>query len=178
MLRYAIMSSPLGPLTIAGSACGITSISFDAGDAGDAGQIQSHAGEQADTAAFAGVVDQLEQYFAGRRRAFDVALDLAGTDFQLRVWRELMAIPYGTTISYGELARRTGNPQAARAVGAANGKNPVAIIVPCHRVIGSHGTLTGYAGGLDNKRALLALEAGGAGVAGRAPAGQLDLGLA
>jgi methylated-DNA-[protein]-cysteine S-methyltransferase len=101
----------------------------------------------------------LEEYFAGTRRKFSVTLDPAGTPFQHRVWAALCEIPYGTTISYGELARRIGQPQASRAVGMANGRNPISIIVPCHRVIGANGTLTGYGGGLERKRFLLALEA-------------------
>ena len=105
---------------------------------------------------------QLEEYFAGERTEFSLPLESHGTDFQQRVWRALRAIPFGTTISYGELARRIGNPRAVRAVGLANGRNPISIIVPCHRVIGANGTLTGYGGGLERKRFLLALESGGA----------------
>ena len=101
---------------------------------------------------------QLEEYFAGARRDFDLPLALRGTPFQLRVWAELRRIPYGTTLSYGELARRLGNPNLTRAVGAANGANPISIIIPCHRVIGADGSLVGYGGGLENKRAMLALE--------------------
>ena len=112
--------------------------------------------------AFAAVRGQLEEYFAGERTLFDVALEMEGTPFQRRVWRELEAIPYGETISYGELARRVGQPSAARAVGLANGRNPVAVIVPCHRVIGADGSLTGYGGGMERKRILLGLESGAA----------------
>jgi methylated-DNA-[protein]-cysteine S-methyltransferase len=101
---------------------------------------------------------QLDEYFAGERRDFDLELDLRGTEFQRAVWDELLRIPYGETMSYGELARRLGRPERVRAVGAANGRNPVAIVVPCHRVIGADGSLTGYGGGLDRKRALLAVE--------------------
>jgi methylated-DNA-[protein]-cysteine S-methyltransferase len=101
---------------------------------------------------------QLTDYFAGRRREFDVPLAPAGTEFQLATWRALQDVPFGETISYGELARRMGRPRAVRAVGTANGANPIAIIVPCHRVIGADGTLTGYGGGLDTKRRLLSLE--------------------
>jgi methylated-DNA-[protein]-cysteine S-methyltransferase len=101
---------------------------------------------------------QLDEYFAGRRRTFDLSLDLRGTPFQRRVWAELQRIPWGRTISYGELARRLGNPNLTRAVGTANGANPVSIVVPCHRVIGADGSLTGYGGGLDIKAKLLALE--------------------
>jgi methylated-DNA-[protein]-cysteine S-methyltransferase len=109
----------------------------------------------------AAVVDQLEAYFAGSRETFDVPLDLQGTDFQRRVWAGLLEIPYGETMSYGELARRVARPGASRAVGLANGRNPVAIIVPCHRVIGADGTLTGYGGGLDRKVWLLDHERSG-----------------
>ena len=104
---------------------------------------------------------QLDDYFAGRRRTFDVPLNLTGTAFQKSVWSELTRIPFGATISYGELARRIGNANASRAVGLANGKNPISIVVPCHRVIGANGTLTGYGGGLDRKKWLLEHEAKG-----------------
>jgi methylated-DNA-[protein]-cysteine S-methyltransferase len=105
---------------------------------------------------------QFTEYFAGERTTFDLPLRPHGAPFQLRVWDALLRIPYGETASYGELARELGHPTAARAVGAANGRNPLAIVVPCHRVIGSNGTLTGYAGGLECKRALLDLEIGAA----------------
>jgi len=101
---------------------------------------------------------QLGEYFAGRRKAFSVALDMRGTRFQKDVWEALLAIPFGETRSYGRLAKQLGNPQATRAVGAANGRNPISIIVPCHRVIGSSGKLTGFAGGLETKANLLSLE--------------------
>ena len=107
---------------------------------------------------FATVRRQLEEYFAGRRRAFDVVLAPPGTAFQQRVWDELQRIDYGQTISYAELAARIGRPTAIRAAGAANGANPISILIPCHRVIGSDGSLTGYGGGLEAKRALLDLE--------------------
>jgi len=99
--------------------------------------------------------DQLSEYFAGTRTSFDLPLDPRGTPFELRVWEELRAIPYGATRSYSDIARRLGDPQSTRAVGAANGKNPIPIIVPCHRVIGAHGELTGFGGGIDRKRWLL-----------------------
>lgn len=105
------------------------------------------------------IAEQLDEYFAGNLREFDVSLDVRGTDFQRHVWELLRTIPYGETRSYGELARKLGRPQASRAVGRANGTNPVSIIIPCHRVIGSGGTLVGYGGGLDRKSALLNLEA-------------------
>jgi methylated-DNA-[protein]-cysteine S-methyltransferase len=101
---------------------------------------------------------QLTEYFAGRRKTFSVALDMRGTPFQKNVWEALLAIPFGETRSYGQLARQLGNPRATRAVGAANGRNPISIIVPCHRVIGSTGKLTGFAGGLETKAHLLNLE--------------------
>ncbi len=101
---------------------------------------------------------ELEEYFAGHRRQFSFALDLRGTDFQLACWRALLAIPYGETRTYGDIARAVGKPHAFRAVGRANNRNPVAIVVPCHRVIASDGTLCGYGGGLDIKRKLLELE--------------------
>ena len=105
-------------------------------------------------------VRQLEAFFAGQLRDFDLALKPRGTPFQQRVWSSLREIPFGETISYGELARRVGNPAASRAVGLANGSNPIAIVIPCHRVIGSNGKLTGYGGGLDNKRWLIDFERG------------------
>jgi methylated-DNA-[protein]-cysteine S-methyltransferase len=109
---------------------------------------------------FAQVVLQLDQYFKGERKTFDLELHLKGTPFQKQVWQELVKIPYGQTISYGELAHRIGNSKASRAVGMANGKNPVSIIVPCHRVIGKKGDLTGFGGGLAVKKKLLELEKG------------------
>ncbi|WP_405609629.1 methylated-DNA--[protein]-cysteine S-methyltransferase [Streptomyces sp. NBC_01511] len=111
-----------------------------------------------DARPFDGVIDQLDEYFAGGRTEFDVPLRLDGTPFQRSVWEQLLTIPYGETRSYGQLADALGKPGASRAVGLANGKNPVSIIVPCHRVIGSTGGLTGYGGGLDRKKRLLAFE--------------------
>jgi methylated-DNA-[protein]-cysteine S-methyltransferase len=113
-----------------------------------------------DDRAFDDVTSQLTEYFAGTRRQFDLPLAPEGTPFQQRVWRVLLDIPYGQTISYGELAARIGQPSAARAVGLANGSNPLPIVIPCHRVIGAGGKLTGYGGGLPIKRQLLALERG------------------
>jgi methylated-DNA-[protein]-cysteine S-methyltransferase len=109
----------------------------------------------------AAATTQLDEYFAGERRVFDLPLAALGGAFDRAVWEQLALIPYGETATYGEIARRIGHPDSPRAVGAANGRNPLAIVVPCHRVIGSDGSLTGYAGGLDQKRALLSLEAGG-----------------
>ncbi|MFJ5709203.1 methylated-DNA--[protein]-cysteine S-methyltransferase [Streptomyces sp. NPDC093105] len=110
---------------------------------------------------FGEAIRQLDAYFAGELTDFDLPLHLEGTPFQLRVWEQLRLIPYGETRTYGELAEALGNPGASRAVGLANGKNPVSVIVPCHRVIGSGGSLTGYGGGLDRKQRLLAFESGG-----------------
>ena len=106
------------------------------------------------------VKQQLEQYFAGQRQQFDLPLDFQGTDFQQQVWRALLTIPYGETRSYKDIALQIGNEKAVRAVGAANGRNPISIIAPCHRVIGSGGALVGFAGGLDKKQILLSLEQG------------------
>jgi methylated-DNA-[protein]-cysteine S-methyltransferase len=114
-----------------------------------------------DPAALAPVAAQLAQYFAGERTAFDVPLDPTGTAFQLKVWRALRDIPFGETRSYGELAREIGQPTASRAVGLANGRNPISVVVPCHRVIGANGSLTGFGGGVERKRILLDLEAAG-----------------
>ena len=116
-----------------------------------------HRGKQSD-APFAAVREQLAEYFAGERQQFDVPLKLAGTPFQQRVWQELVRIPFGTTITYAQLAQRVGKPTASRAVGHANGRNPISIIVPCHRVIGANGKLTGYAGGVEKKQWLLEWE--------------------
>jgi methylated-DNA-[protein]-cysteine S-methyltransferase len=145
------VGSPVGPLTLTAVDGVLTGLHM---------HRQRHAPKSSDgwvpdDAAFKDVVAQLDAYFAGELLEFDVALDLEGTDFQRRVWAGLCDIPYGETISYGELAGRVGNPKASRAVGLANGRNPVAIIVPCHRVIGADGSLTGYGGGLDRKVWLL-----------------------
>ncbi|MBA3374463.1 MAG: methylated-DNA--[protein]-cysteine S-methyltransferase [Actinobacteria bacterium] len=112
---------------------------------------------------FTSVREQLEEYFAGHRSRFDLPLGLRGTPFQLRVWRALREIPYGETLTYGELAGRIGRPAAARAVGLANGSNPISLIVPCHRLVGANGTLVGYGGGLERKQFLLSLKADGVG---------------
>jgi methylated-DNA-[protein]-cysteine S-methyltransferase len=136
---------PIGPLSIAVDEQGrLTQIHFGERDL-----------ESADCGA---VVAQLREYFAGARRTFDLELAPKGTPFQLDVWKALCEIPYGDTITYAELARRIGRPAAVRAVGAANGANPIPVIVPCHRVIGTNGTLTGYGGGIERKQFLLTLE--------------------
>ena len=155
-IYYSCVGSPVGPLLLAVSERGLVALEFGRGKI-PAGWVES----EEKTAACA---RQLEEYFAGRRRRFDLQLDLRGTDFQKRCWRELLKIPYGETRSYADIARAIGNPAAVRAVGLANGQNPIAIIVPCHRVIGSDGSLTGYGGGLETKRKLLELEGALSGV--------------
>jgi methylated-DNA-[protein]-cysteine S-methyltransferase len=156
MRAHTVIDSPVGPLTLVGA---------DGALAGLYLQQQRHRPDpelfgERDDDAFKDIVEQLREYFAGQRHQFDVPLALDGTPFQREVWAALLDIPYGTTVSYGELAARIGRPAAARAVGLANGRNPVSIIVPCHRVIGSDGALTGYGGGLDRKEHLLAFERG------------------
>jgi methylated-DNA-[protein]-cysteine S-methyltransferase len=148
--------SPVGPLVLAGIDGILTSLRMT---------DQTHPPEgrdswRADPTAFPQAIAQLDAYFAGELTQFDIAIQLGGTEFQQRVWNALVEIPYGETISYGELAARVGRPGAARAVGLANGHNPIAIVVPCHRVIGANGSLTGYGGGLERKQSLLALEGG------------------
>jgi len=148
---YSTVDSPIGILTLTATDGRLTGLHMAdqhhaPPDTGDAVR---------DDAWFAGVSAQLEAYFAGTLTRFDVPLELAGTDFQRRVWSQLSAIPYGETISYGELARRVDSPGASRAVGQANGRNPVAVIVPCHRVIAADGSLGGYGGGSDRKTWLL-----------------------
>jgi len=157
-----VIPSPLGPIDAAVDAAGaVAYLCFTRPVQRMSRPLdRDPAGLSLDPRALEPVRRQLDQYFRGERRDFDLPLALRGTPFQLRVWAELQRIPYGTTISYGELARRLGDPNLTRAVGAANGANPVSIIVPCHRVIGADGSLIGYGGGLENKRALLALEQG------------------
>jgi methylated-DNA-[protein]-cysteine S-methyltransferase len=155
--RY-VLQTPIGALTLLGTDQVLEEIQFDDGrvDAGNRQDV-SKALEQAAV--------QLTEYFEGKRNDFDVPLELKGSDFQKKVWNELRNIPYGETISYGDLARRVGNPSAARAVGSANARNPIPIIVPCHRVIGTNGSLVGFGGGLSTKSYLLGLESGTAEVA-------------
>jgi methylated-DNA-[protein]-cysteine S-methyltransferase len=153
---YARMESPVGNLLLVGDEAGLRSVNF--AESKRAAEVLPEWRE--DGGALSEVVRQLRAYFAGELREFKLELAPAGTEFQLRVWQELRRIPYGETITYGELARRVGNIKASRAVGLANGCNPIAIIVPCHRVIGSDGSLTGFGGGLRNKEILLELEGG------------------
>ncbi len=150
------MESPVGTLTLTAVDGRLTGLHMD----GQRHAPATSADWERDDSGLADVVEQLEAYFAGTRQDFEIPLDLAGTEFQRRVWAGLLEIPYGETMSYGELARRVGRPGASRAVGLANGRNPVAIVVPCHRVIGANGTLTGYGGGLDRKVWLLDHERG------------------
>ena len=158
-IYFTEFTSPIGQLQLRGTELALTGVF-----------MEKHRHEPArptdalrDAAPLREAQRALEEYFAAERREFSLALAPAGTPFQLRVWEALRAIPYGATISYRELARRIGNPRAVRAVGLANGRNPLSIIVPCHRVIGANGTLTGYGGGLERKRFLLALESGAVG---------------
>lgn len=142
--------SPLGPVRVAVNDRGsVVAVSFVDGVEGGDGEPRCEP-----------ALRQLHEYFRGERRQFEVELDPSGTDFELQVWAELRQIPYGATTTYGEIAQRIGDPDASRAVGVANARNPIGIIVPCHRVIGSDGDLTGYAGGLDRKKWLLDHESG------------------
>ena len=154
MTHYTYMESPVGRLLLAGDETGLQRVAFAEG--GKA--LQPEPDWRNDARPLRQAVEQLKAYFSGDLRAFDLPLRMEGTTFQLAVWRALRDIPYGETASYGEIARRVGTPQGSRAVGLANGSNPIAIVVPCHRVIGSNGKLTGYGGGLNNKETLLALE--------------------
>jgi methylated-DNA-[protein]-cysteine S-methyltransferase len=147
---YTTVQSPIGRLLLTGSKRSLTGLWTN-------GHVAELSGRR-DERRFADETDQLEAYFVGELQRFDISLESEGTPFQQRVWDELCDIDYGTTVSYGELARRAGRPGAARAAGAACGRNPIAIVVPCHRVVGSNGSLTGYAGGVNTKKALLALE--------------------
>jgi methylated-DNA-[protein]-cysteine S-methyltransferase len=151
---YTEIDSPIGKLLLVGTMEALTHIGFQAGPR----PMQIKPDWIADAAPFADVREQLGAYFAGDLQRFDVALAPEGTGFQTQVWNALRTIPYGETTSYGDIAARIGKPKAARAVGAANGQNPIPVIVPCHRVIGSTGSLTGFGGGLPIKQHLLALE--------------------
>jgi len=154
MPTHTTLDSPIGPITLVEEGGALTDLRME---------DQRHGPPPAaygtpDPGWFGDVVDQLTAYFEGRLRTFDIPLAPAGTPFQLRVWEALREIPYGATTSYGAIADRIGRPTAARAVGMANGRNPISIIVPCHRVIGANGALVGYGGGLPRKQHLLALE--------------------
>lgn len=150
----ATVPSPIGPLTLTAVRGRLTGLLM----ADQAHGPRDRRGWVDDPDALADVAGQLHAYFAGERRSFDVPLDLRGTPFQRRVWAELLRIPFGQTRSYGQVAAAVGSPKASRAVGLATGRNPVAVIVPCHRVVGADGSLTGFGGGLDRKAWLLAHE--------------------
>jgi methylated-DNA-[protein]-cysteine S-methyltransferase len=156
-LYYKTISSPVGPLRLMASDKGLCAVLFDGGRRNkvvfDGGVEQSD-----DHPILKKAEQQLAEYFAGKRQDFDVPLDVRGSVFQLKAWKELQKIPYGDTISYGEQAKRIGDAKKARAAGMANGRNPICIIVPCHRVIGASGDLTGFGGGLKTKEFLLNLE--------------------
>ncbi len=154
------VDSPFGPLTIVGSRAGIRAILWPSDDPARAG-LTGAALRPLSTDVLDETARQLAAYFAGNRTSFDLPLDLDGTEFQLAAWRALAEIPYGETRSYAEQAALLGRPAAVRAVGTANGRNPISIVLPCHRVVGSDGSLRGFAGGLDAKAALLTFERGG-----------------
>ena len=155
-LAYKTIESPIGKLKLVASDKGLVAILWEKDSPRRVRLDELVADEQHPV--LVETARQLGQYFAGKRKTFSIALDMRGTRFQKDVWEALLAIPFGETRSYGQLAKQLGNPRASRAVGAANGRNPVSIIVPCHRVIGSSGKLTGFAGGLDAKAHLLGLE--------------------
>lgn len=163
MATYDVIDSPAGWLFVACEDGALSHVEF-LGGPGDAARFierverETGAPPTRGGAAVAEVVGQLRQYFAGERRTFDLDLAPHGTAWQQRVWMALRDIPYGETVTYGAIAARIGRPSASRAVGAANGRNPISIVVPCHRVVGADRSLTGYGGGLDRKRWLLALE--------------------
>jgi methylated-DNA-[protein]-cysteine S-methyltransferase len=148
-MRYAVVSTLLGPLTLASTQKGLASLHFGK---------RIPQGGIVDVASNHEFIQEIQEYFLGKRTKFDFPLDFSGTPFQVSVWQELLKIPYGETRTYGEIARRLGKPGASRAVGMANHDNRIAIVIPCHRVIGQNGSLTGYAGGIHLKQQLLSLE--------------------
>ncbi len=148
-MRYAVIETPLGPLTLASTEKGLAAVHFGK-HVPPSGVVDNESNRI--------FIQQIDEYFRGRRRQFDFPLDFSGTPFQVAVWRELLKIPYGETRSYGEIARNLGKPGASRAVGMANHENHLAIVIPCHRVLGHDGSLTGYAGGTHLKQQLLSLE--------------------
>jgi len=153
-LQYARVITPIGTVLVAGDFSAVRLVRFPNESEPDPVWFEARAGPVREAAR------QLEAYFARRRTTFELPLDPRGTPFQQRVWEALETIPYGETVSYGELAKRIGQPTASRAVGAANGANPIPIIIPCHRAVGADGSMTGFGGGITLKRKLLALEAG------------------
>jgi methylated-DNA-[protein]-cysteine S-methyltransferase len=153
-IYFTEFASPIGKLRISGTSAALTGVFMES---------ERHASAQSrdavrDAAPLREARQQLDEYFGGERREFSLVLDADGSEFQRSVWRVLCGIPYGATASYGDIAKRIRNPKAVRAVGLANGRNPISIIIPCHRVIGADGSLTGYGGGIERKRFLLALE--------------------
>lgn len=159
--RWTPVESPVGPLVLVSDGAALTALCF--GGAREGSRLAGGCPRDDDAPPFVQARRELAGYFAGRRAAFTLRLAPRGTPFQRGVWEALRRIPHGATASYGEIARAVGSPKAVRAVGAACRANPLAIVVPCHRVVGADGSLTGYAGGLDRKRALLDLEAAGKG---------------
>ncbi|MFI0453398.1 methylated-DNA--[protein]-cysteine S-methyltransferase [Actinomadura sp. 6N118] len=157
---HAVMESPYGPLTMVATDGVLSGLYMNLQRHRPAEEVFGDREPDCRTPPFGQVVEQLEAYFAGELTDFELPLALHGTPFQRTVWEALQEIPYGETISYGQLALQIGKPSASRAVGLANGKNPISIIVPCHRVVGSSGSLTGYGGGLERKRRLLDFEHG------------------
>lgn len=158
-IAFTMLDTPIGPLLLAGRNGALQRIGLPSGK----GSVAPRAEWGRDDGAFAAARAQLEVYFAGGLKRFDLALEPLGTPFQLSVWQALRTIPFGETLSYGALAARIGRPGSSRAVGAANGANPLPIVVPCHRVIGADGSLTGFGGGIEAKRWLLAHEGAGQG---------------
>jgi methylated-DNA-[protein]-cysteine S-methyltransferase len=158
MSYYTRIDSPIGRLLLTSDATALTGLYMEVSGKAGGPVLGVDARADADAGVLPAAVRQLAEYFAGQRRHFDLPLALRGTPFQEQVWQALTEIPYGATWSYGQLAERIGNPRAVRAVGLANGRNPISILVPCHRVIGADGSLTGYGGGLERKRWLLAHE--------------------
>jgi methylated-DNA-[protein]-cysteine S-methyltransferase len=156
MNYYTTFDSPIDELLLVGDGEALARLHM----VGSRHPVEVNPAWRRDDDAFSDVRVQLDEYFAGERREFSIPLAMVGGEFELRVWDALQSIPYGETASYGEIAAEIGSPGAARAVGLANGRNPIAVIVPCHRVIGADGSLTGYGGGLERKRLLLELEAG------------------
>ena len=157
---YSYFDSPIGPLLLSGDGERLRGLHFSTGKMARGADPRW----RRVNGAFSGIKQQLQEYFRGQRKCFDIELIIEGTPFQQSVWQALQEIPYGETASYADIASRIGNPRAVRAVGAANGSNPIAIVVPCHRVIGSNGNLTGFGGGLDSKQYLLRLEANHSGL--------------
>lgn len=153
-LSAAVVDSPVGPLTLVASETGLRAVLWP-NDADGRVRFGEEINDDPAHPTLAAAAMQISEYFAGDRKDFDLPLDPQGTEFQVQVWHSLATIPYGETASYSEQAERIGRPKAVRAVGAANGKNPLSIVLPCHRVVGANGSLTGFAGGLDAKRFLL-----------------------